>query len=772
VHVPTEPADKRARFAELLKVRHHPVAEAGGMVWVYLGDPDTAPPVPDFEFNHVPGDQVRPMVALTTCNWLQCLEGMTDTVHVGQLHQAWLPSTTSQLSDVAVEAAPVIETIDAEFGLRSCADRKRPDGNHFVRITEYIAPFWSFIPHGPKEDRVCMGVVPIDDHNTLQWYVWYDPDSALRDDTALAGQFEPLLKTPDDFASSLRGKPRWGQSRAALGGDHFTGIYNIVLEDIAIQESQGTIMDRRQEHLGSSDQFVIRTRRLLMKAARDHAESGVVCSETPDPSHCVASVHSPSTSPTATTGATSQDDPPARRSVHELSRPHAAPPAPVSATRNSVPGGSVSPPDVPTVRCMTPDLVTEGTPRCPVVHGVEFDPLGQAEAADPMPWLRPAQRETPVFYMPQYDAWCVTRYDDVIEVLRDPATYSSRKTVSLAKLPPDLLSAFPDGPPDRVLVSLDPPEHTRLRAVAQKAFTPKLVNSREPEIRDLCNALIDGFVDDRRCDMVSQFSMHLPVQVITRLIGAPVEHTGDFSQWAHDRITLLSSAPSLSDAERDEIAARLVRFSGWLHELVESRREHPQDDLASALVQERSDDGAPALTTSEVVNLLGTILSAGSSTTVNFLTLFLRQLLLKPDQLALLQADPSHMARAVEEGLRRSTSVYGVPRVTNRAVTLGGVEIPADADLYIHYAAAQRDEEVFADPDAFDLSRANVHRHFAFGRGIHTCLGAPLARLEARVAVECLLERLPGLRLVPGQDETWLPHLLTPGLARLELAWD
>ena len=116
--------------------------------------------------------------------------------------------------------------------------------------------------------------------------------------------------------------------------------------------------------------------------------------------------------------------------------------------------------------------------------------------------------------------------------------------------------------------------------------------------------------------------------------------------------------------------------------------------------------------------------------------------------------------------------MYGVPRVTTRPVRLAGVDIPAGADLYVHYAAAQRDDAVFGDPDAFDILRPNVHRQFAFGRGIHTCLGAPLARLEARVAAECLLDRLPGLRLVAGQQETWWPHLLTPGLARLELEWD
>jgi len=213
---------------------------------------------------------------VTPVNWLQCLEGLVDTVHVGQLHQAWLPATTSQLGDVAVESAPRYEIVDAPYGLRACADRGRPGGNHYVRVTEYIAPFWSFIPHGPKEDRVSMGIIPIDDTHTMQWYIWYDHNEPLHEGTDLAGQFELLLETPDDFTTPLRGKPKWGQDRKAMGGDHFTGLPNIVLEDVALQESQGTIMDRTREHLGSSDQFVTRTRRLLIRAANRHHASGDV----------------------------------------------------------------------------------------------------------------------------------------------------------------------------------------------------------------------------------------------------------------------------------------------------------------------------------------------------------------------------------------------------------------------------------------------------------------------------------------------------------------
>ncbi|MCF7549338.1 Rieske 2Fe-2S domain-containing protein [Pseudonocardia sp. WMMC193] len=281
VNVPTEPADKRADFAARVKVRNHPVAEAGGIVWIYLGEADTAPPLPDFEFANLPADHVTVVVGLTTCNWMQCLEGLVDTVHVGQLHQAWLPAITSSLASVSVESAPTYDIDTADFGLRACADRPRGDGSHYVRITEYVAPFWSFIPSGVKEDRVCMAVVPVDDTNTLQFYVFHNLTQPLdTEDPENSEVYRLLMETPDDFASSVRNKPKWGQDRASMGGDHFTGLPNIVLEDVALQESQGQIMDRTREHLGSSDQFVARTRRFLLKAARDLEASGTLH---PDP---------------------------------------------------------------------------------------------------------------------------------------------------------------------------------------------------------------------------------------------------------------------------------------------------------------------------------------------------------------------------------------------------------------------------------------------------------------------------------------------------------
>lgn len=415
--------------------------------------------------------------------------------------------------------------------------------------------------------------------------------------------------------------------------------------------------------------------------------------------------------------------------------------------------------------------VKDTAPRCPVVHGEEFDPRLPHQAGDPYPWLAEAQREAPVFWLEAYGMWCVTRHADVLEILRDTETYSSRKVIDFSQVAPDFYEAFPDGRPDRVLVTLDPPEHTRMRKLAQKGFVPKLVNSWEPEIRSLVDMLIDDFVADGHCDFVAQFADRLPVQAITRVLGAPLDRWEEFFEWASDRIVLLQGAPDLSDAERQAVIDRAIRFNGWLHEFVEERRADPREDLASALVHAQGADGAPALDNAEVVSLFATILSAGTSTTAHFLPVAVRELLRHPDQWARLQADRSLVPKALEELLRLRSSVRGVIRTTTCDVELGGVAIPEGSDIYVHYGAAQHDGEVFADPEAFDIDRADVREHFAFGRWAHMCLGAPLARLEVRVTLERMLDRIPGVELVDDDAGEWVPNFLAPGLRQLELRW-
>lgn len=413
---------------------------------------------------------------------------------------------------------------------------------------------------------------------------------------------------------------------------------------------------------------------------------------------------------------------------------------------------------------------SDSRPRCPIVHGEEFTPWQPEQAGNPYPWLRAAQSQAPIFYLDEYGMWVITRHSDALEVIRDTATYSSRKVLDFSKVSPDFYEAFPERP-DRVLVTIDPPEHTPLRKLAQRWFTPKTVATWEPEIRALVDSLLDTFIEDGHCDLVAQFADRLPVQAIARVLGAPAERWEDFFEWARDRLTLLEGAPGLSEQERRAVIDRAVGFDRWLREFVDERRQAPRDDLASALIGAQDQDGDEVLSTNGVVSLISTILAAGTSTTARFIPLAVRELVGRPDVWERIQADRSLIPQAIEECLRLRTSLMGTVRTTTTDVTIAGVSLPAGTDIYIHLGAAQRDPDIFPEPDNFDIDRPNLRDHFVFGRWTHICLGAPLARLELKVTIEQILERMPDTSLVSGADEEWIPNFAIPGLRRLDLTW-
>jgi cytochrome P450 len=236
-------------------------------------------------------------------------------------------------------------------------------------------------------------------------------------------------------------------------------------------------------------------------------------------------------------------------------------------------------------------------------------------------------------------------------------------------------------------------------------------------------------------------------------------------------MAMSASAPPLDRQERLDRSLRSVAFTDWLRGFIAERRAAPRDDLASALIHAQTDDGDPALSTAEVVSLIASILNAGTATTANFLPLMVRELLRHRGQWEAVKEERTLVPNVVEEALRLVTPVRGVRRTATREATVGDVTIPEGADLYVHYGAPQRDPEVFRDPDSFDIRREDLKKHFAFGRWTHMCLGAPLARLEGRVTLECLIDRIPDVRLVEPQRERWTPNLLTPGFGSLLLEW-
>ncbi|NCL76956.1 Rieske 2Fe-2S domain-containing protein [Rhodococcus sp. YH1] len=274
VEVPSEPADRLADMADKITIGKYPTREAGGVVWVYLGVHDDPPAFPQFPFDKVPADHVRALVAETHCNWLQAVEGTLDSSHVSILHQAWLGQSTGSLGKAAEDSAPRYESDETGYGIRFAAIRHCGDDQH-VRVTEFVMPWMAYIPTG-DEDRVAIIGTPIDDEHSRQWFIRWNDDHPLTEDTDTHFWYRDLTGAPDDFTELVRGRGSWGQDRSLMSDGHFSGFTNLILEDVAIQESQGPIVDRSKEKLGTSDIAVVKTRRLMLDSVRAHQEDGTV----------------------------------------------------------------------------------------------------------------------------------------------------------------------------------------------------------------------------------------------------------------------------------------------------------------------------------------------------------------------------------------------------------------------------------------------------------------------------------------------------------------
>lgn len=411
-------------------------------------------------------------------------------------------------------------------------------------------------------------------------------------------------------------------------------------------------------------------------------------------------------------------------------------------------------------------------PRCPVVHGVPFKPVAPEQADNPYPWMKAARREAPVFYLPELDLWCVTRYEDVLAVMRDDESFSSRNAVTPVEMVNELAEVFPDGHPIRhSLLLKDPPEHNVVRKLVQRSFTPTAVARYEDMIKQRVGQLIDEFIDDGHCDLVAQFTGKLPPQVICDIIGVADDQAQDLAHWADDTMLLLKGAPELTDDSNRALADRARPVMAWLTEFVEERRAEPREDLTSEILTAVGPDGQPIMTTAEVIGFIDSLLIAGVGTTKNFIALAMRELLSHSDQWEELKADRTLLTNTLDECLRLRTPSRGSRRLATRDVSLGGITIPKGAEVQLMLYSPQRDESVFNNPDDFDIHRENANKHFAFGKWTHMCLGANLAKLEARIAIESFMERLPDIRLVEGQEFGWVPNMTIPQFKSLLVEW-
>ncbi|WP_187968460.1 cytochrome P450 [Aquibium microcysteis] len=410
----------------------------------------------------------------------------------------------------------------------------------------------------------------------------------------------------------------------------------------------------------------------------------------------------------------------------------------------------------------------------PVLEG--FDPFGQDFLSDPAATIKRAHETAPVFYYEPLRMWVITKYDDICRAARDAETFSSDAT-GFVPPPDDIKPKIPDTFLADHFISQDGPEHTRSRTAIARQFLPRELQKQEENIRRIANTLIDAFIDKGRCDLMQEFCYPLSLNVIIGLIGMPPERAEDYRLWTEDLFSVLT--PKAKDAvskpmgedERRERWTRLAEGQGFLENFVAERARCPVGDLASVMLQAKDQAGSLAMTQHGVVRKLHELIAAGNDTTANLMAHMLVYMGEHPEQDAQIRADKALLPKAIEETLRRRGTSPGLFRVTTRDVEFGGVSIPQGSLVWLLFIGGGLDESHFPNAQAWDIHRPNSDKHLAFGHGRHSCLGNPLARLEARVAFEELLRRIPDIRAVPGQKLDYLPTLTVTTINHLMAEW-
>jgi len=369
---------------------------------------------------------------------------------------------------------------------------------------------------------------------------------------------------------------------------------------------------------------------------------------------------------------------------------------------------------------------------------VTWDPFDTEIDADPYPTWRRLRDEAPVYRNDRFDFWALSRFDDVEAAHKDPETFSSAHGTVLELMSPNRLG---DGGGGSSIIFMDPPEHSQLRALVSRAFTPRRVRELEVRIRELCAELFGGLEGLDSFDYVENFAARLPAEVIASLLGVP-EQDREFARTHIDLVFHIE--PGVGMINDTSLRAQITLFEYLGAQLAERRRQ-PRDDMLTGLVEaEITDERGERrrLNEREATAFANLLISAGTETVARLLGNFAVVLAAHPDQRRALAADVSLVPGAVEELLRFEAPSPVQGRWTTRAVELHGVSIPAGSKVLLLTGSAGRDERKFADPDRFDIHRAIDH-HLSFGYGIHFCLGAALARLEGRVGIEETLRRFP-----------------------------
>jgi len=387
---------------------------------------------------------------------------------------------------------------------------------------------------------------------------------------------------------------------------------------------------------------------------------------------------------------------------------------------------------------------------------VRFDPYSEQCRRDPYPVYQALRDRDPAHFDEERGFWALSRFADVVTALHDPETFRSGEGIVLEGQP---RTSYP------MIIAMDPPRHSQLRALVARAFTARTIAAIGPAIRRLARELIDGFASAGTVELVGAFSGALPLLVIAELLGVEREGLGEFRRLADLVLAQDPADPSSLEAGG---AGSLALLEG-MRRIVNQRRDSPRDDLISALVAAAID--GDRLDEEEILGFCYLLILAGSETTTNLIANGVLALAAHPDQRSELAADSTLLPNAIEEVLRWDSPVQSQARTTSRPVEIHGRTIPAGSKVLILFGSAGRDEREYARAEQFDIRR-RIDRHLTFGHGIHFCLGASLARLEAQIAFEELLRRIPDWRIdaEPRELERVRPYMVR-GPARLPLVF-
>lgn len=377
--------------------------------------------------------------------------------------------------------------------------------------------------------------------------------------------------------------------------------------------------------------------------------------------------------------------------------------------------------------------------------------------ANPYPLYKQLRDEQPVARVDPGGLYAVSRYDDVVAALRNPRVFSS--AAFRAMWMPDWL---PQNPIGTSIVTADPPEHTRLRGLVSRPFEPRAVTRLEQRVRTFAHDLAEGLGQVDEVDFVAEFAAPVPSCVIAEILGLDLALHKNFKRWGD---AIANITPVTPAEYRDNVRASVAEMETYLRQVIAARRAQPQEDLVSDLLAPGED--GQTLTDEEVLAMLFLVLPAGFETAMNLLAHSLRLLSQRPDVLALLRENPARIPTFIEEMLRFEPPVHTILRFAMADSSVAGTPIPAGSMVALLLGSANRDERRFADPDRFDMAR-DQSRHIAFGHGIHFCIGAALARLEARVAIEEIVKRYDQITPVPG-ELSWNYAITVRGPTKLPL---